>query len=234
MHPPPLSRSELEGGEPGLGERDTLVPPPPPVPSEAAPKKRPGRPKGVKNGQGQAKPAKKKAQAKPAKKVVAAAPKKKTVARAAAPAAAAAAAKPAKETKPQRLARVRSKELEDQAANGSVDAPKLLKAIQKAHGKWQNAIAAKSTVAQECKERLQAANAAFQNAIESPLDATRVETLAYKGKLELVEQRWQDLSEAKAQNIEEKKNVRDDIKAALAAMNEAVEESRQQRLPGVA
>lgn len=207
-----------------------MVPPPPPVPSEAAPQRKRGRPKGVKNGQGQQqKLAKKKAQAKPAKKAAAKAPaaKKATPARAAAP------AQPAKESKPQRLVRVRSKELEDQAANGSVDAPKLLKAIQKAHGKWQNAIAAKGTVAQECKERLQSANAAFQNAIESPLDVTRVETMAYKGKLELVEQRWQDLSEAKAQNIEEKKNARDDIKAALAAMNEAVEESRQQRLPGV-
>ncbi len=206
-----------------------MVPPAPPVPSEAQ-KKRPGRPAGVKNGQG--KTSKKKAAAKPAKKAAAKPPaaKKATPARAAAPAAA---PKPAKESKPQRLVRVRSKELEDQAANGSADAAKLLKGIQKAHGRWQNAIAAKGTVSQECKERLQSANAAFQNAIESPLDATRVETLAYKGKLELVEQRWQDLSEAKAQNIEEKKNARDDIKAALAAMNEAVEESRQQRLPGV-
>ena len=227
VHPPPLSRSELEGGE---AEKDTMIPPAPAVPSEAAPKKRPGRPAGVKNGEGKTskkkaaakKVAAKKAEAKPAKKVA-------TRARAAAPAPA-----PAKETKPQRLVRVRSAELAAKAEKGDVDAPKLLKAIQKAHGEWQTAIAHKGTVSQECKERLQSANEAFANAIESPLDVTRVETAAYKGKLEAVEARWQDLSEAKAQNIEEKKNARDDIKAALAALNEAVEESRQQRLPGVA
>src|SRR5262252_2375616 len=120
--PPPLSRSDLEGS--GETEKDTLIPPAPPVPGEAAPKRK-GRPPGVKNGQGKGAKAKadldervrrsqreekarsKKAAAKPAKKAP-------TRARAAAPAPAKE-AKPAKEGKVQRLARVRSTELQAKA-----------------------------------------------------------------------------------------------------------------------
>ena len=132
-----------------------------------------------------------------------------------------------------KLVRVRSTELRQKAAGGDVDAIGAMRKIQSAHRRWTSSLERKGRVGQECGQRLKAAEAAFVNAIEAPLDVTRVEQQAYKGKLENVETRWGEWSEAKAQNIEEKKEVRDAVKAALEALNDAIEESRQPRLPGV-
>lgn len=201
MAPPPLSPSDLEGE---ASEQ----------PAPAAPKRGPGRPPGSKNGQG------KKAQAR------ARAPEK----RAAKPAKKAPAAVPKTQAKKGELVRVRSSELKARAAAGDVDATKLIKTIQRAHQKWTGALAKKAQVSTECGQRVKSAEAAFTNAIEAPLEVGKVETAAYKEKLEAVEVRWQGWSEAKSQNIEEKKGARDDVKATLAALNEAIEDSRQQRL----
>lgn len=214
LAPPPLTRSDLEPGEDSESKE---------APAQAAPKRR-GRPPGVGNGQGKKAKASKKTnaratEAKPAKKARAA----KKVATPA----------PRAQAKKGELVRVRSTELRERAASGDVDATKLLKSIQRAHGKWTGALSKKATVSTECGQRVKGAEAAFTNAIEAPLPVGVVETIAYKEKLTAVEVRWSEWSDAKAQNIEEKKGARDDVKAALEALNEAIEESRQQRLPGM-
>lgn len=202
----PLTRSELE---------DEPVPGAP----EAAPKRKLGRPPGSKNGDGKASK-KGKTQAKAPETKASRAAKKK-------------AAAPAKETKPQRLVRVRSAELQARGESGDADASKLLKSIQKAHGKWTGALEKKARVSTECGQRVKGAEAAFTNAIEAPLPVGVVELAAYREKLDACTVRWGEWSDAKAENIEEKKGARDDVKAALEALNEAIEDSRQQRLPGL-
>ncbi len=199
------------------------MPPPAPLPREAAPKRR-GRPPGTKNGQGKKAPVQARgAERAPAKKGKKVQPAKK------APAVAA----PKTQAKKGTLVRVRSAELRAAAAGGDADAMKALKAIQRAHGKWTGALAKKAQVSTECGQRVKSAEAAFTNAIEAPLEVGKVEAEVYREKLQAVEARWQGWGEAKAENIEEKKNARDDVKAALDALNEAIEDSRQQRLAGI-
>jgi hypothetical protein len=201
----PLTRSELED-EPVPGAE-----------SEPAPKRKPGRPTGSKNGEGKASK-KGKTQAKAPETKASRAAKKKAA---------------AKESKPQRLVRVRSAELQARGESGDADASKLLKSIQKAHGKWTGALEKKARVSTECGQRVKGAEAAFTNAIEAPLPVGVVELAAYREKLDACTVRWGEWSDAKAENIEEKKGARDDVKAALEALNEAIEDSRQQRLPGL-
>ena len=184
-----------------------------PPPAEAAPsKKRPGRPPGTKNGEG--KKAKAAADKRP-KKVAAKKPAPKT------------------QAKKKELVRVRSSELKARAASGDGDAVKLIKTIQRAHQKWSQALARKAQVSTECGQRVKSAEAAFTNSVEASLEVGKVETAALLHWRDAVTTRWQEWGEAKAQNIEEKKGARDDVKAALEGLNEAIEESRQQRLPGL-
>lgn len=189
---------------------------PPAQPAAEPPRRGPGRPKGVRNGEGKGK---KKRASKPKgparKKAAAKKPETKT------------------QTRKRAMVAVRSAELRERSKLGDADAKKLLANIQSKHRKWTSALEKKSRVSQECGQRLKAAEAAFQNAIEAPLEVGKVELTAVRGKLEACEMRWGELSDTKAQNIEERKGARDDVKAALEALNEAVEDSRQQRLPGV-
>lgn len=215
---PDTERAHLNLVPPLEGEKPAEQSAAPQPEAPAAPRRGPGRPAGSKDS----KPRKKAKAAKVAKKAA-----KKTRAAAAPPAA------PKTQERKQRLVNVRSKELQARAEKGDVDAVKLIKVIQGKHSRWQQALAKKAEVSQECGQRLKSAEAAFQNAIEAPLEVGRVELAAVRGKLETVEGRWQDLSEAKAQNIEERKEAREAVKAALEALNEAIEDSRQQRLAGI-
>lgn len=190
-----------------------------PVPGGAVPEpqKRRGRPPGSKNkGTANA--------AKPTKA------KKKTPSKAKAPTAK---APTAKETKQKELVRVRSSQLRKHAAGGDVDAVKALEVIQKAYAKVGKAKGKKAEVSRASGERLKASEAAFVNAMETPLQVGTVETLAYKNKLEAIELRWQELSETKSGNIEERKHATEGLKKAQTALAEAIENSEQPRLPGV-
>lgn len=191
------------------------------APAPAAAPKRRGRPPGVKNGQGGQTQARTQAR----RDVVTAkkTPKKKAPVQAA----------PKVQAKKKELVRVRSSELRARAAEGDVDAAKLVKAIQRAHGKWTSALAKKAQVSTDCGQRVKSAEAAFTNCVEASLEVGVVEAKALTGWRDAVVTRWQDWGEAKAQNIEEKKGARDDVKATLEGLNEAIEESRQQRLPGL-
>ena len=129
--------------------------------------------------------------------------------------------------------KVKASELRAKGAKGDAGALDALKLIQKRYAKWNKAKASKTDTGKQCGEQLKAAEAAFTNAIEAPLEVGKVDTLAYKNKLETVEQRWQEWSEVKGGNIEEKKNARDEVKAAFAALNEAIEASQQLAIPGI-
>lgn len=141
-------------------------------------------------------------------------------------------AKPSHERAAARVAK-RSTELKERAARGDLDAVGALKTIQKRFAAWNKALAAKAATGKSCGEQLKAADAAFANAVEAPLEVGKVEGQAAIVKLQNVEQRWQELSETKAGNIEEKKEARDAVKTALAALNKAIEDSTQLALPGM-
>ncbi len=130
------------------------------------------------------------------------------------------------------LVRLTSDRLEQQSAAGDGTALEAVKRITKAHSTYKTALANKATVSKECKERLEAENAAFKESIEAPLkhNANRNAVMA---KLTNVESRWQELSEVKARNIEERKGSSEDVKVALEALDTAIKESAQLALPGL-
>jgi hypothetical protein len=144
-------------------------------------------------------------------------------------------AKPATvaEKKTKELVRVRSSQLRKGAAAGDTTAQAALEMIQKAYAKVGKAKGRKADVSRASGERLKASEAAFVNAIESPLQVGVVETKAYQNKLEAVELRWQEWAETKSGNIEERKNATQRLKEAQQALAEAIENSEQLPLPGV-
>lgn len=181
-----------------------------PKPSDApeVKPKRPGRPPGSKNRPKTGEKAKAKESPKPAKK----APKK---AKAKAPSvmAARAAAKVA--------------ERKAAAAGGDENAQAHLDKIQKAFGRFNRALATRTQVGKTCGEQLKAAEAAFQNSVEAPLEAGKVEVEAYRSKLESVELRWQELNETKQGNIEERKHATEKVKEARENLARVFENSSQ-------
>lgn len=131
------------------------------------------------------------------------------------------------------LVRLTSDKLEQQAEAGDGTALEAVKRITKAHSTYKTALAHKATVSTECKNRLDSENAAFKEAIEAPLKANANRN-AVLAKLTTVESRWQELSEVKSRNIEERKGSKEDVKAALEALDLAIKESAQLALPGLA
>jgi hypothetical protein len=182
----------------------------PPAPAEAKPK-RPGRPPGSKN---RPKPAAAKAKAKADTKPSKKRPTKKAPAK-------------AKESKVAARAAAKATEAKAASDGGNVDAGVHLEKIQKAFGRYNRAMTARTQVGKTCGEQLKAAEAAFTNAIEAPLDTTKVETDAYRSKLENVEMRWQELSETKAGNIEERKHASEKVKEARENLARVIENSAQ-------
>lgn len=133
----------------------------------------------------------------------------------------------------QQLRRVRSTDLKKREAAGDPNAGAQLKKIHRTYAAWNKAKAHKAETGKLCGERLKAVDAALQNAVEAPLDATKVETLAYKTKLENIEIRWQERSETIAGNIEARKDAAADLKKAFALFSKAVDNTDQQDLPGI-
>jgi hypothetical protein len=123
------------------------------------------------------------------------------------------------------------KKLRARARSGDFDAAAVLKKIQKKFAVWNRAKSEKADIGKRCGEDLKSSEAAFANAVEAPLEVGKVELAAYRAKLENVEQRWQELSETKAANIELKKEAREAVAEAIQALNEAIEESTQPSLP---
>lgn len=140
------------------------------------------------------------------------------------------AAKPAKKKKATRTAAravAATERATKAAADGDVAADVHLAKIQKAFGRYNRAMTARTQTGKTCGEQLKAAEAAFSNAIEAPLDTAKVETDAYRVKLENVEMRWQELSETKAGNIEERKHATEKVKEARENLARVIENSAQ-------
>lgn len=137
------------------------------------------------------------------------------------------------EKKTKDLVRVRSSQLRKGAARGDTTAQDALETIQKAYSKVGKAKGKKAEVSRACGERLKASEAAFVNAMETPLQVGVVETKAYQNKLEAIEMRWQEWSETKSGNIEERKHTTARLKEANQLLAEAIENSEQLPLPGV-
>jgi len=116
------------------------------------------------------------------------------------------------------------------ARNGDKTAIEALDEILTAYNRLRLAIAKQAEVTEECRQRTKSEWAALTGAIESPvkIDAT-VEQL--RRKLEDVEVRWQEYTEAMQANKLETKDARKACKAAQKDLDEAVKGSAQLKLP---
>jgi hypothetical protein len=140
------------------------------------------------------------------------------------------------ETKQSREVKVKASQLRAKAEAGDNHAKVALGQITDAYLLWNKAKLDRKEVSKECKERAQAAEASFTHAIELPINTNGLgmaDGLVYQEKLERVEQSWQDWSEVKAHNVEEKKAAHDALKAAQETLNRVIVDSSQLALPGM-
>lgn len=138
-----------------------------------------------------------------------------------------------KSTKRDNLVRLSQANLEKRDPATDKTAVAALAEITAAHAGYKKAQADKARISTECKQRIESENAAFTEAIEAPLkpNASRGQVLS---KLTNVENRWQELSDAKARNIEDRRAAKEEIKTSLERLDKAIVESGQLALQGVA
>lgn len=107
--------------------------------------------------------------------------------------------------------------------------------IQRNWNKWTEAKALQKKRGFECKEKIEADEAALKAAIEEELPASPLEERTKKGmqKLELIEMRWQEFEETKSGNVEIRKHAKEKVKDALEKLERSLKESAQLTLPGV-
>jgi len=89
---------------------------------------------------------------------------------------------------------------------------------------WEGFQKALQDARRTAKERVDAAQARFREAIEAGTQQTQA---SKAGKLQAVEASWQALEEAKAEKIEDVKAAKDDLQVAESRLREAVENAAQ-------
>ena len=89
---------------------------------------------------------------------------------------------------------------------------------------WEGYQKALADVRRTAKERVDAAQARFREAIEAGTQQTAASQAA---KLRSVEGSWQALEEAKAEKIEDVKAAKEELQVAEARLREAVENAAQ-------
>lgn len=105
--------------------------------------------------------------------------------------------------------------------------------IQKNWTKWQESKATQKKVGFECKAKQDADEEVLKAAIEEPLPVAPLNDRVKKAlvKIELVEQRWQELADTKAANTEQRKAAKDRTAMWLDKLQRALTESAQLTLP---
>lgn len=119
-----------------------------------------------------------------------------------------------------------TEKLSKRAASGDKGALAAVTEIVTSYNQVQDAKERKVKVAKTAKSREEQEFAAVKNAIEDslPTDAGAQTVL---GKLQTIEQSWQDYQEALAQGVEERKESKEALKAAEKRFERAVKDSAQ-------
>lgn len=105
--------------------------------------------------------------------------------------------------------------------------------IQKNWNKWQEAKATQKKVGFDCKKKQDADEEVLKAAIEEPLPTAPLTDRVKKAltKIELVEQRWQELQDTLAANTEQRKAAKERAAMYLDKLQRALTESAQLTLP---
>jgi len=119
-----------------------------------------------------------------------------------------------------------TKSLAEKAKAGDQDALAAVTEIVENFNAWQQAKDSKKRVAKDTKEASDREEAAFKNAVEDSMP-TNAGAQTVLGKLQTIEQRWQDWEETKAHGVEERKTAKDILKEAEAKLDRSVSESAQ-------
>jgi hypothetical protein len=130
------------------------------------------------------------------------------------------------------LVRLTTADLKSRAEGGDTDAGHTIKKIVGAFQGWKDAVESRKRTLRECKDRQEAEFASFTNTVEEPLKASASKG-EIRAKLDAVEMGWQELTEVRAKNIEEKKESAETLKLCVDKLGRAIEEASQLSLPGV-
>lgn len=143
--------------------------------------------------------------------------------------------KPPKEEKAAGSAIVKLRNHAEAAKDPKVAASALdaIVEIQRNWTKWQEAKGLAKKKGFECKEKADADEAALKAAIEEALPVAPLTDRVKKAleKIELVEERWQELEQTKAANKEERKEMANKTAMWLEKLQRALTESSQLTLP---